>query len=164
MRKKGDKDKFKNKRVHFKDDYDLKRTLNQTSQLITSHSTRNLSSSLSLERTQNQKSPLKVKITTENVGKISTASTQQKTTINDFEISTKLGSGSYAKVVLAKHKLNGKIYSIKIINKSTLDKEEKQHEVHIEKYFLATLKHPCILKLHKTFQDSKHLYFVIDYY
>ena len=163
MRKKGDKDKFKNKRVHFKDDYDLKRTLNQTSQLITSHSTRNLSSSLSLERTQNQKSPLKVKITTENVGKISTASTQQKTTINDFEISTKLGSGSYAKVVLAKHKLNGKIYSIKIINKSTLDKEEKQHEVHIEKYFLATLKHPCILKLHKTFQDSKHLYFVIDF-
>ena len=69
-----------------------------------------MSSSLSLERTQNQKSPLKVKITTENVGKISTASTQQKTTINDFEISTKLGSGSYAKVVLAKHKLNGKIY------------------------------------------------------
>ena len=75
-------------------------------------------------------------------------------TINDFDVSTKLGSGSYAKVVLAKHKLNGKIYSIKIINKINLDKEEKQHEVHIEKYFLATLKHPCILKLHKTFQDS----------
>ena len=163
MRKKGDKDKFKNKRVHFKDDYEIKGSLPHGPRLETSHSSRNLINNLDLNKNEISKPPLKVKTMTENVGKISTASTQQKTTINDFDISTKLGSGSYAKVVLAKHKLNGKIYSIKIINKSTLDKEEKQHEVHIEKYFLAILKHPCILKLHKTFQDSKHLYFVIDY-
>ena len=163
MRKKGDKDKFKNKKVHFKDDYEIKRSFPKDQELETSHSSRNLTNSFDLNKHEKPKSPLKMKVTTENVGRISTASTQRKTTINDFDVSTKLGSGSYAKVVLAKHKLNGKIYSIKIINKITLDKEEKQHEVHIEKYFLATLKHPCILKLHKTFQDSKHLYFVIDY-
>ena len=163
MRKKGDKDKFKNKKVHFKDDYEIKRSFPKDQELETSHSSRNLTNSFDLNKHEKPKSPLKMKVTTENVGRISTASTQRKTTINDFDVSTKLGSGSYAKVVLAKHKLNGKIYSIKIINKITLDKEEKQHEVHIEKYFLATLKHPCILKLHKTFQDSKHLYFVIDF-
>ena len=79
MRKKGDKDKFKNKRVHFKDDYEIKGSLPHGPKLETSHSSRNLINNLDLNKNEISKPPLKVKTMTENVGKISTAST---TTIN----------------------------------------------------------------------------------
>jgi serine/threonine protein kinase len=35
--------------------------------------------------------------------------------------------------------------------------------VHIEKYMLATLSHPNIVKLYSTFQDNKKLYFILEY-
>jgi len=35
--------------------------------------------------------------------------------INDFDIQGFAGEGAYAKVVIAKYKLNNKIYAIKII-------------------------------------------------
>ena len=64
---------------------------------------------------------------------------------------------------MAKHNVNGKEYAIKKINKNMLSNFEKPHEVHIEKQILAEMKHPNIIKLHKTFQDKKHLYFVLEY-
>ena len=87
----------------------------------------------------------------------------KKTTIEDFTLMQELGSGSYAKVILAKLNSNERKYAIKKINKNMLNNFQKQHEVHIEKICLAELKHPNIIKLHKTFQDKKHLYFVLDY-
>ena len=95
--------------------------------------------------------------------RLSTASTQKKTSIEDFTLIQELGSGSYAKVILGRHNLNGKEYAIKKINKNMLDHFEKQHEVHIEKQCLAELRHPNILKLNKAFQDKKHLYFALEY-
>jgi len=95
--------------------------------------------------------------------RLSTASTQKKTTIEDFTLIKELGSGSYAKVILGKHNLNGKEYAIKKINKNMLDNFDKQHEVHIEKQCLAELRHPYILKLNKCFQDKKHLYLALEY-
>ena len=95
--------------------------------------------------------------------RLSTASTQKKTTIEDFTLVQELGSGSYAKVILGKHNLNGKEYALKKINKNMLDHLEKQHEVHIEKQCLAELRHPNIIKLNKAFQDKKHLYLALEY-
>ena len=95
--------------------------------------------------------------------RISTASTQKKTSIEDFTIIQELGKGAYAKVLLGKHNLNNKFYAIKKINKNMLNNFEKQHEVHIEKQVLAELRHPNIVKLNKTFQDKKHLYFALEY-
>ena len=95
--------------------------------------------------------------------RISTASTTKKTSMDDFTIIKLLGSGSYAQVILVKHNVNGKLYALKKINKNMLNNYEKQHEVHIEKQCLAELNHNNILKLNKTFQDKKNLYFVLEY-
>ena len=102
-------------------------------------------------------------IQTDMTSRISTSSTTKKTSLEDFSCIQLLGSGSYAKVVLAKHNLNGKLYAIKKINKNMLNNYEKQHEPHIEKQCLAELKHNNILKLNKTFQDKRNLYFVLEY-
>ena len=88
---------------------------------------------------------------------------KQKASIQDYNILRNLGSGSYAKVILAERKDNGKIFAIKAIKKDLLDHYLKQYEVHVEKYCIANLSHPNIIKLNKSFQDKKHLYFVLEY-
>ena len=87
----------------------------------------------------------------------------KKNSITDFDLLSNLGRGAYAKVVSARNKFNGKLYSIKIINKNFLEKFNKQYEVHIEKYSLTRLNHQNIVKLNKTFQDKRHLYFVLEF-
>ena len=84
-----------------------------------------------------------------------------KLSITDFNVSQTLGRGAYAKVVKGDHK--GKSYAIKVIDKKFIEKYEKIHEVHTEKQILSSISHPNIIKMHFTFQDSKNLYFVLDY-
>ena len=152
MLKKGNKQRNKSKRVHFNEN-----------QIVGDKSNRRPHSVGKLHANDNITNNIKVTSSKMRSSNISTASTEKKTTIEDFNIIQELGSGSYAKVILARHLLNGKVYAIKKINKNMLNNYEKQHEVHIEKLILSELRHPNIIKLHKTFQDKKHLYFVIEY-
>lgn len=85
----------------------------------------------------------------------------KKLGILDFTITQTLGKGAFGKVVLGDHK--GKSYAIKVIDKKFIEKYEKIHEVHTEKQILSGLNHRNIIKLHYTFQDSRSLYFVLDY-
>ena len=150
MLKKNNKEKNKNKKVHFDENQinekKQKRAISAEKKLINQH-----------------KANIQPSSNNNMSSRMSTASIQRKTSIEDFTIIQDLGQGSYGKVVLAKHNLNGKIYAVKKINKNMLSHLEKAYEVHIEKQILAELRHPNILKLHKTFQDKKHLYFALDY-
>ena len=150
MKKNNNKEKNKSKKVHFNEEQ------------LTERAKKTRPSSADKKEKKNG-----VSISSNNnnhiSSRLSTASTQKKTSIEDFTLIQELGSGSYAKVILAKHNLNGKEYAIKKINKNMLDQFEKQHEVHIEKQCLAELRHPNILKLNKAFQDKKHLYCAIEY-
>ena len=150
MLKKNNKEKNKNKKVHFNE-----------SQLLENKKNKRAKSAEKKKLNENNNIPH----APSNImsSRLSTASTQKKTSIEDFTIIQELGKGSYAKVLLAKHNENGKYYAIKKINKNMLDHFEKAHEVHIEKQILVELKNPNIIKLHKCFQDKKHLYFVLDY-
>jgi serine/threonine protein kinase len=152
MLKKGNKPRNKSKRVHFNEN-----------QVVGDKNNRRPHSVGKLHTNENINNNIKVTSSKMMSSNMSTVSTEKKTTIEDFNIIQELGSGSYAKVILARHLLNGKVYAIKKINKNMLNNYEKQHEVHIEKQILSELKHPNIIKLHKTFQDKKHLYFVIEY-
>ena len=86
-----------------------------------------------------------------------------KASISDYEILYDLGEGSYGNVVLAKSKIDGKKFAIKVIKKDLLNRFDKQYEIHVEKYCLIHLSHPNIIKFNKTFQDKHHLYFVLEY-
>ena len=142
------KSKIKNKKVHFNESqiYQNKRTLSK-----------------SLEKNQIKSAKTITTIQTDLTSRISTSSTTKKTSLEDFSIIKLLGAGSYAKVVLAKHNLNGKLYALKKINKNMLHNFDKQHEALIERDCLSELKHNNILKLNKTFQDKKNLYFALEY-
>ena len=150
MKKNNNKEKNKDKKVHFNEEQ------------LTERAKKNRPNSANKNGKKNGV-PMSSNNNNHISSRLSTASTQKKTSIEDFTLIQELGSGSYAKVILAKHNLNGKEYAIKKINKNMLDHFEKQHEVHIEKQCLAELRHPNILKLNKAFQDKKHLYFALEY-
>ena len=49
--------------------------------------------------------------------------------ISDFEIGKLLGKGKFGKVMLAKHKKTGMLFSIKIINKNQIKSENIINQV-----------------------------------
>lgn len=51
-----------------------------------------------------------------NAGEVE-AAPRWSMSLNDFELLTVIGRGSYAKVVQAEHKKTGQIYAIKIVKK-----------------------------------------------
>ena len=145
------KRKLKDKKVHF-DDNQIKEKKNTLSKSLEKQKIKSVKSMNNLNTIQS-----------DLTSRISTASTNKKTSLEDFTIIKLLGKGSYAKVVLSEHNLNGKFYALKMINKNMLNSLDKQHEAHIEKQCLAELRHNNILKLNKTFQDKKNLYFALEY-
>ena len=145
------KSKLKDKKVHF-DDNQIKEKKNTLSKSLEKQKIKSVKSMNNLNTIQS-----------DLTSRISTASTNKKTSLEDFTIIKLLGKGSYAKVVLSEHNLNGKFYALKMINKNMLNSLDKQHEAHIEKQCLAELRHHNILKLNKTFQDKKNLYFALEY-
>ena len=145
------KSKLKNKKVHF-DDNQIKEKKNTLSKSLEKQKIKSVKSMNNLNTIQS-----------DLTSRISTASTTKKTSLEDFTIIKLLGKGSYAKVVLSEHNLNGKFYALKMINKNMLNSLDKQHEAHIEKQCLAELRHHNILNLNKTSQDKKNLYFALEY-
>ena len=137
MKKNKNKEKNKSKRVHFNEEQ-----LTEKSRRVNANSAEKILG---------------------NNSNIKLLSTQKKSSIDEYTIIKELGSGSYAKIVLAKYNLNGNEYAIKQIDKNIVDKLEKHYEIHIEKQCLIQLKHPNIIKMNKAFQDDNFLYFVLEY-
>lgn len=82
----------------------------------------------------------------------------------DFQFGECIGEGSYSKVYRGLSIHNRRTYAIKILSKAHIQRERKRKYVTIEKNTLNILgRHPGIVTLYYTFQDSKSLYFVIDF-
>mmetsp|Transcript_5647 Transcript_5647/g.4793 ORF Transcript_5647/g.4793 Transcript_5647/m.4793 type:complete len:95 (-) Transcript_5647:1042-1326(-) len=75
----------------------------------------------------------------------------QKLTINSFTMLCVLGKGSYAKVILARKKDNGKIYALKILKKAKIEQKHQKGNVKQERNILIDCDHPFIVKLKHTF-------------
>ncbi|KAI9483193.1 MAG: camp-dependent protein kinase 3 [Benjaminiella poitrasii] len=83
--------------------------------------------------------------------------------LHDFEIKQTVGTGSSARVHLARSKINCKYYAIKAINKKDLVTKRQLEHVHNERAILNTVSHPFMVKLWGTFQTESHVFLVMDY-
>eukprot|EP00818_Percolomonas_sp_WS_P002271 CAMPEP_0117450900 /NCGR_PEP_ID=MMETSP0759-20121206/8718_1 /TAXON_ID=63605 /ORGANISM="Percolomonas cosmopolitus, Strain WS" /LENGTH=516 /DNA_ID=CAMNT_0005243459 /DNA_START=471 /DNA_END=2021 /DNA_ORIENTATION=+ len=90
------------------------------------------------------------------------SSATRKYSKEDFEFSTKLGTGAYSTVYLTKFLLTGKKYATKVISKKLILKENKIKTIRIEKKVLNIMNHPNIISLFCTYQDKENLYFVLE--
>lgn len=88
---------------------------------------------------------------------------KKKYCLQDFRLLSVFGYGNYSKVALVRKKDDQKIYAMKVIKKESKAKGVRKSHAYIEKEVLTKSTHPFIVKLHATFQDSKRLFFILDY-
>ncbi|EHA99345.1 Serine/threonine-protein kinase Sgk3 [Heterocephalus glaber] len=82
----------------------------------------------------------------------------------DFDFLKVIGKGSFGKVLLAKRKLDGKFYAVKVLQKKVvLNRKEQKHIMAERNVLLKNVKHPFLVGLHYSFQTSEKLYFVLDF-
>ncbi|CAG11917.1 unnamed protein product [Tetraodon nigroviridis] len=83
---------------------------------------------------------------------------------SDFDYLKVIGKGSFGKVLLAKHREQGRYYAVKVLQKQTIVKRKEQKHVMVERsVLLKGLQHPFLVGLHFSFQSANLLYFVLDY-
>ncbi|KAF6739583.1 Serine/threonine-protein kinase Sgk1 [Oryzias melastigma] len=86
------------------------------------------------------------------------------TTPSDFEFLTVIGSGTFGKVLLARHRKQGGYYAVKVLQKQMIIKRKEQKHVMVERsVLLKGLQNPFLVGLHFSFQTPNALYFVLDY-
>lgn len=89
--------------------------------------------------------------------------TKGKYTLSDFKIERTLGTGSFGRVHLVQSKHNQRFYAIKVLKKAQVVKMKQIEHTNDERKMLQRVKHPFLITLWGTFQDSKNLYMVMDF-
>lgn len=76
-------------------------------------------------------------------------------TLDNFNMLSVIGKGSYAKVVLVKKKgeNNDKVYAMKILKKKYIEKRKQETHIMTERNILVDMDHPFIVKLFYSFQN-----------
>ena len=90
-------------------------------------------------------------------------STKGKYTLTDFSIQRTLGTGSFGRVHLVQSKHNQRFYAVKVLKKQQVVKMKQVEHTNDERKMLQQVKHPFLITLWGTFQDSKNLYMVMDF-
>jgi len=88
---------------------------------------------------------------------------KKKININEYEILQTLGTGSFGRVRLSRHKKNGNYYAMKILKKSEIVKLKQVDHVISENTILADIDHPFLVGLCGFHQDDRYLYFSLEY-
>ena len=92
-------------------------------------------------------------------------SSKNKLLLTEFEILSTLGTGTFGRVRLVKLK-NRKSqvpFALKIMKKNVILKLKQVEHIKSEKLVLERVKHPFIITLLATFQDSVFLYMLLEY-
>lgn len=89
--------------------------------------------------------------------------TKGKYTLTDFKIERTLGTGSFGRVHLVQSKHNQRYYAVKVLKKQQVVKMKQIEHTNDERRMLQRCKHPFLITLWGTFQDSKNLYMVMDF-
>ncbi|KAI4464751.1 myotonic dystrophy s/t kinase-related [Holotrichia oblita] len=82
---------------------------------------------------------------------------------DDYEHIKVIGRGAFGKVQLVRHKYTRQVYAMKRLSKADLIKRSDSAFFWEERYIMAHASSEWIVQLHFAFQDSKHLYMVMDY-
>lgn len=92
---------------------------------------------------------------------------EEKLTVNDFDLLKVVGKGAFGKVMLVRKKNNqgaGQIYAMKVLKKSVIAAKGQIEHTKSERSILCEIKHPYIVRLRFAFQSDDKLYLVTDYY
>ena len=88
---------------------------------------------------------------------------QERVGVEDFDLLTVIGKGSFGKVLQVRKRDTGQIYAMKVLNKAQILERGEMEHTKSEKSILQKLQSPFLVCLHFTFQTSDKLYFIMDY-
>ena len=89
--------------------------------------------------------------------------TKGKYQLSDFSIQRTLGTGSFGRVHLVQSRHNQRFYAVKVLKKLQVVMMKQVEHTNDERRMLGLVKHPFLITLWGTFQDSRNLYMVMDF-
>lgn len=85
-------------------------------------------------------------------------------TIDHYHIIRQIGQGSFGQVFLVRHRGDGRLYAMKKLAKKDMIYKRQVNHVWLERFVLASVgEHPLVVKMYYSFQDSDHLYFIMEF-
>ncbi|TPX35989.1 hypothetical protein SmJEL517_g01853 [Synchytrium microbalum] len=95
---------------------------------------------------------------------IATAQLQRSTpSIKDFEIIKPISKGAFGSVYLAKRRLTGEYFAVKVLRKNDMVAKNQVTNIKAERMILTQLDSPYVVKLYFSFQTKENLYLVMEY-
>eukprot|EP01113_Clastostelium_recurvatum_P006206 TRINITY_DN12814_c0_g1_i3.p2 TRINITY_DN12814_c0_g1~~TRINITY_DN12814_c0_g1_i3.p2 ORF type:complete len:424 (+),score=104.72 TRINITY_DN12814_c0_g1_i3:1456-2727(+) len=83
--------------------------------------------------------------------------------LEEFEQLVTLGTGTFGRVYLVKHRPSGRFFAMKTLKKSEVVRLKQVEHINSEKTILTSIDHPFIVNLYKTYQDDRYLYMLEEY-
>ncbi|KIJ51352.1 hypothetical protein M422DRAFT_58891 [Sphaerobolus stellatus SS14] len=81
----------------------------------------------------------------------------------DFMIQRTLGTGSFGRVHLVRHKQTQRYYAMKVLSKEKVVRTKQIEHTQNERRLLSDVHNPFIVNVWGAFQDSQNLYMVLDF-
>ncbi|KAF8275236.1 kinase-like domain-containing protein [Lactarius quietus] len=90
--------------------------------------------------------------------------------LKDFEVRGTLGTGTFGRVLLVKYRPAAttqtnsvKFFAMKVLQKTEVIRLRQVEHVKAERRILSRVRHPFIVDLYATFQDSMNIYMLLSY-
>jgi serine/threonine protein kinase len=81
------------------------------------------------------------------IGNATTTMLTTKVSLDDFDLLSVIGRGSYGKVYQVRHKESGEIFALKSLKKEVLAKRGQIEHTKSERRILELIEHPFIISL-----------------
>ncbi|KAF9532350.1 kinase-like domain-containing protein [Crepidotus variabilis] len=87
--------------------------------------------------------------------------------LSDFDVRGTLGTGTFGKVLLVRHRDSQpgtqNFYAMKVLRKTDIVRLRQVEHVNAERFILSRVHHPFVVDLFATFQDSLNVYMLMSY-
>ncbi|KAK9711003.1 cytochrome c oxidase subunit 1 [Basidiobolus ranarum] len=84
-------------------------------------------------------------------------------TLSNFELEQTLGTGTFGRVYLSRHKGTDNYYAMKVLKKEVVVRLKQVEHITSEKQILTLIDFPFAVNLFCAFQDDRNLYMLLEY-
>ncbi|XWS25738.1 hypothetical protein CRYUN_Cryun27aG0093300 [Craigia yunnanensis] len=92
-----------------------------------------------------------------------TMSHKERTTIDDFEIIKPISRGAFGKVFLARKRITGDLFAIKVLKKLDMIRKNDIERILSERNILIAVRNPFVVRFFYSFTCRDNLYLVMEY-